>query len=442
MDNEAQILEPLKQFVQQNGNFALLLSYPNGLVKFHSSDSFKHYIDLFTQGGNATSGTEDSQSPLSSNSTSANTSFDHTSPVTNDENLVQLSRALESPTFELRLSSHREVVNHLRACFRELQQLYCKTVAKAWIKVIEPKKQTNYPYNKGEDSKPHWWPSHIRHCEPDHLIKSERIDLMTSIVMSANTNVKSLRDATNRISSLEQNKMRVLDEIYMVVHARKFENNDRILVVSDFENGNRSSKKGSKPKSRTPRSIFKNHQKFDLSDQEEEDNGDTTMDEAGSSKDSKQTDITNDSNTIHDPNSLSLLAPQHYHDGFLTSSPNNHPFKEMVNTTNTPQSMQSNDDPHALDRHFPSYSLQFSPTRVDPEMLEQESNEQMDDDRIISEVLKIRDYNIKHSEKGVKKKSVSKKKKVGKLGPPLYYMKTTGHGYEKVPVFKDEDDAE
>lgn len=55
--------------------------------------------------------------------------------------------------------------------FGQLQQGMCKTVAKAWIKIIEPKKQTRCPYNKGEEGKPAWWPAGVRHKEPDHLMK-------------------------------------------------------------------------------------------------------------------------------------------------------------------------------------------------------------------------------------------------------------------------------
>jgi hypothetical protein len=64
-----------------------------------------------------------------------------------------------------------EVSVFLETRFRQLQQLCCKIVAKAWIKVIEPKKQTRYPYNRGEASKPEWWPTDVRHKEPDHLMK-------------------------------------------------------------------------------------------------------------------------------------------------------------------------------------------------------------------------------------------------------------------------------
>jgi|SRR3569833_1184438 len=61
--------------------------------------------------------------------------------------------------------------------FRNLQQSACKLIAKAWVKLIEPKKQSNYPYTG--DKIPDWWPKPwgsgkaelVRHKEPDHLHK-------------------------------------------------------------------------------------------------------------------------------------------------------------------------------------------------------------------------------------------------------------------------------
>lgn len=60
---------------------------------------------------------------------------------------------------------------YYNARFAALQQATCKLVVKNWIKVIEPKKQMKFPYNKGEDLKPQWWPEGVRHREPDHLSK-------------------------------------------------------------------------------------------------------------------------------------------------------------------------------------------------------------------------------------------------------------------------------
>ena len=71
----------------------------------------------------------------------------------------------------LRISDKDAVTTFFETRFRQMQQLTCKVVAKAWIKVIEPKKQSNFPYNRGEEKKPAWWPVGARHKEPDHLMK-------------------------------------------------------------------------------------------------------------------------------------------------------------------------------------------------------------------------------------------------------------------------------
>lgn len=55
-----------------------------------------------------------------------------------------------------------------------------KIVCRSWIKAIEPSKQSNYPYQKGEETKPSWWPSEIRHKEPDHLGKHGTFETISS----------------------------------------------------------------------------------------------------------------------------------------------------------------------------------------------------------------------------------------------------------------------
>ncbi|KIR28749.1 hypothetical protein I307_03085 [Cryptococcus deuterogattii 99/473] len=64
-----------------------------------------------------------------------------------------------------------EVAPYFAKRFAAVQQDTCKLVAKAWIKVIEPKKQSKFPYNKGENAKPKWWPDGVPHRAPDHLSK-------------------------------------------------------------------------------------------------------------------------------------------------------------------------------------------------------------------------------------------------------------------------------
>lgn len=72
--------------------------------------------------------------------------------------------------------------------FDNLQQLNCRVIAKAFVKLVEPRKQVNHPYNgrrtvmggpcqrlDPELTKPKWWPAGVQHKEPDHLLKAGKI---------------------------------------------------------------------------------------------------------------------------------------------------------------------------------------------------------------------------------------------------------------------------
>jgi hypothetical protein len=83
----------------------------------------------------------------------------------------------------LRLADYDAVTTFYMTRLRQMQQLMCKVVAKAWIKVIEPKKQSNFPYNRGDESKPSWWPRDVRHKEPDHLMKPGENCFITLIII-------------------------------------------------------------------------------------------------------------------------------------------------------------------------------------------------------------------------------------------------------------------
>ncbi|OBT62454.1 hypothetical protein VE03_08600 [Pseudogymnoascus sp. 23342-1-I1] len=72
-------------------------------------------------------------------------------------------------------------------CLKNIQQNGCKIIRKAWVKVLEPKKQSTYLYTKGVQKSPPWWPTvtgpnKIRHKELDHLNKRERIILLMHIM--------------------------------------------------------------------------------------------------------------------------------------------------------------------------------------------------------------------------------------------------------------------
>ncbi|KAI9837543.1 MAG: hypothetical protein M1819_007194 [Sarea resinae] len=109
--------------------------------------------------------------------------------------------------------------------FKQFQQLNCKAVAKQWIKVVEPKKQTNFPYKAAEDDGPPWWPKGVRHREPDHLLKPERLALLMTLLrlwkkeQYKHVTVSSLEASTKELKFDQgkgKDKRHILDEIYRV----------------------------------------------------------------------------------------------------------------------------------------------------------------------------------------------------------------------------------
>lgn len=122
--------------------------------------------------------------------------------------------------------------------FERFQQVNCKIVAKAFIKLVEPRKQVNFPYNgrkpktngsepaDPECTKPKWWPSGVTHREPDHLLKLERIRLLVHILCelheSHGITADKLREASQEVrrAIFPAEHLKVLDEIY---HVRRME---------------------------------------------------------------------------------------------------------------------------------------------------------------------------------------------------------------------------
>lgn len=93
------------------------------------------------------------------------------------------------PPISFRIDEESKVVAFLYSRFLQIQQSTGKTIAKAWIKAICPKKQANYPYvdsnprpdqqrvRKAYDGPPRipiFWPDteKCRHKEPDHTNKN------------------------------------------------------------------------------------------------------------------------------------------------------------------------------------------------------------------------------------------------------------------------------
>lgn len=86
----------------------------------------------------------------------------------------------------IRVDDEVRLKKYYEKAFEAFQQLNCRVIAKAFIKLVEPRKQVNYPYNgrrassspggekraDPELTKPPWWPVGVTHKEPDHLLKA------------------------------------------------------------------------------------------------------------------------------------------------------------------------------------------------------------------------------------------------------------------------------
>ncbi|PHH76712.1 hypothetical protein CDD80_1309 [Ophiocordyceps camponoti-rufipedis] len=90
----------------------------------------------------------------------------------------------------IRVGDSEAVWNFYEQRFKNCQQTACKLIAKAWVKAVEPKKQSTHPYTGSDEKAPDWWPKpwgptkedKVRHKEPDHLYKRERVHLLAHIL--------------------------------------------------------------------------------------------------------------------------------------------------------------------------------------------------------------------------------------------------------------------
>ncbi|KAI1355836.1 hypothetical protein F5Y01DRAFT_153687 [Xylaria sp. FL0043] len=163
--------------------------------------------------------------------------------------------------------------HHLKYC----QQTACKIIAKAWVKAVAPKKQSTHPYTRGSDSRPDWWPKmyrkfgedtykDMRHKEPDHLGKEERVYLLCHIlrlivepehkrhpaIRKVNLNLSTLEAVTfealssffgDKDSPANKNKRPLLKDIFKIARqeARYKDNeisgNTEVFVTSIADRG-------------------------------------------------------------------------------------------------------------------------------------------------------------------------------------------------------------
>ncbi|KAK6542513.1 hypothetical protein TWF694_006464 [Orbilia ellipsospora] len=153
----------------------------------------------------------------------------------------------ELPMVPLCIGDEAAVANYLWRKFVELQQLDCKVIAKAWVKVIEPKKQAHSPYNGGDATRPWWWPVDAPHKEPDHLLKNARIRVLISCISDQLVPISQLRAATDE-TSLRPSQKEILHEMYDVMELdQKMRagnlDRDHVRFVRPFVKGNKRRKK-------------------------------------------------------------------------------------------------------------------------------------------------------------------------------------------------------
>ncbi|KAK4165391.1 hypothetical protein QBC43DRAFT_287942 [Cladorrhinum sp. PSN259] len=115
----------------------------------------------------------------------------------------------------IKIGDSQAVWVYYQAGFTGLQQLACKLIAKTFIKAIAPRKQTKHPYTHGEASAPSWWPrpwgpttaDRVRHREPDHLLKPERVHLLAHILRLVTDPIEAqhegIREVGMTVSKLE-----------------------------------------------------------------------------------------------------------------------------------------------------------------------------------------------------------------------------------------------
>jgi Protein of unknown function (DUF2841) len=85
-----------------------------------------------------------------------------------------------------RIDDSQALEKFYEATFSHLQELAMKSILKAWIKEVEPKKSRKHPYCKKNESKPDFWPDGVEHTEPDHLKKDRELSPPVGYRLSTN----------------------------------------------------------------------------------------------------------------------------------------------------------------------------------------------------------------------------------------------------------------
>ncbi|CAI7627496.1 unnamed protein product [Penicillium pancosmium] len=126
------------------------------------------------------------------------------------------------------VKNHDILTLYYEKAFENIQQTNCRTLAKAYVKLVEPQKQVNYPYNGRKliagtksqldpnETKPPWWPSRVTHREPDHLPKF--VHILCELRTSHGISVAKLREADQQVRHHinPPERLHILDELYRV----------------------------------------------------------------------------------------------------------------------------------------------------------------------------------------------------------------------------------
>ncbi|KAI0128476.1 hypothetical protein BJ170DRAFT_330790 [Xylariales sp. AK1849] len=179
---------PTSTYDEQDFPFeAGVMQYPHG-VGSRWGQNRRHGQDLDTFGD------EESHKPSKKRPRTMirrDTDFDEDNPTT------------VSSKKSIAINDKEGLENFYEQRFKQCQQTACKLIAKAWIKAVEPKKQSTHPYTGADEKAPDWWPQRwgdgnderVRHKEPDHLYKRERVYLLNHILgMIVEPNEKQHKD--------------------------------------------------------------------------------------------------------------------------------------------------------------------------------------------------------------------------------------------------------
>lgn len=135
--------------------------------------------------------------------------------ISKGDNMCEIRPALKH-SYMLRLNkrSTQQLLDQYYNLMSALSQAVCKSIAKEWIKVAEPKKQALYPYKFFNLSKPPWWPAKVNHIEPDHLDKDSRINVLINILRNPSFDLEALKLRTSILEFKYPVTFRLLHEVY------------------------------------------------------------------------------------------------------------------------------------------------------------------------------------------------------------------------------------